>query len=105
MPEFKDKVGNELQPGDLIIYGHALGRCAGLRYGKVLYAKESKSAWSDKTKNNLRVQGVDDDWSHMKPELAKPGTLQFSTRILKVRRDQIPANVLALLDGVNVEST
>jgi hypothetical protein len=35
-PIMRDKSGRELEPGDFIVYGHALGRCAGLRYGVVL---------------------------------------------------------------------
>ena len=34
-----DKTGTEIKEGDFIVYGHALGRCAGLRIGKVLAIK------------------------------------------------------------------
>ena len=43
-PIFKDKCGKVLTSGDFIVYGHALGRCAGLRYGKVIDVKFPKES-------------------------------------------------------------
>lgn len=104
-----DKAGREVRPGDLIIYGHALGRCAGLRYGKVL-AITWKTAFyrGEKKEPHFTVQGVDTDWSDWdhrgQPELCgRKGTLQYGSRILVLERDQVPMAVLELLDSVEVE--
>lgn len=96
VPRFFDKCGKEVKPGDLIVYGHALGRCAGLKYGRVTAVKLTKSEYSD-PEVKLTVQGVDDDWDQEKPSLTKLGTLKFSKRVLKVSEDQIPKEVLELL--------
>ena|ERR1700690_2048063 len=98
-----DKSRKEIKVGDFIIYGHALGRCAGLRYGKVLAIKEVKD-YADRIKNHFTVQGVDDDWYPDTPKLAeRKGTLQFGDRILIVTEDQIPDKIFELLNGVEVD--
>jgi hypothetical protein len=101
---FKDKSGRELQVGDIIAYGHALGRCPGIRYGKVLGFKEGKDitsySYTDKKAVKVMVQGVDDDWPREAPKLATPSVLNFSSRILKVTPDQVSPKILALLEKV-----
>lgn len=98
MSTIKDKSGRELKAGDYIVYGHALGRCAGLRYGVVIDIKEARDSWTDKKKMHLRVRGVDDDWGGQKPELlSKDSTLQFGDRILRINPSQMPEKVLAIL--------
>lgn len=42
MKVFTDKLGHPITEGCLIAYGHALGRCAGLRIGKVLKIEETR---------------------------------------------------------------
>lgn len=103
-----DKAGNPLMPGDIIVYGHNLGRCAGLRYGKVIKitTKPDPHAYKDpsKTITKVTVHGVDDDWTHRGPELlSKKSTLEFSKRMLKVDRHQVPKELLDLLDTVKIE--
>lgn len=108
MIEFKDKCGRRLVPGDLIVYGHALGRCAGLQYGKVLSVQLKKA---DDYRDGPRptcvtVQGVDDEHWAAKPgewKLLRKGTLWFSSRVLRVTRDQVPGEALALLDAATEE--
>lgn len=103
-----DKAGRELKPGDLIIYGHSLGRCAGLQYGKILAVKfKDDRKYNFKTREHedikvphYTVQGVDGDWGHQEPKLRKKGTLQFGDRILAVYRDQVPGAILDLLDSI-----
>jgi hypothetical protein len=107
-----DKSGRLIQPGDLIVYGHALGRCAGLQYGKVLAVnwKDERvydyrtNKWDEDARvPHFTVQGVDQDWSHEEPKLLKrKGTLQFGDRILVVEREQVPMTVLELLDSVSL---
>lgn len=101
MKEYKDKSGRELKVGDYIIYGSLLGRCAGLKYGKILEltkAKESSYRSQYEGPLKLKVVSVDDNWSHRGPELCKPGYLEFSERILKIQRNQIPEQILTMLD-------
>lgn len=92
----KDKSGRDINPGQWIIYGHALGRCAGLQYGVVLDVKPSKG-YHSKGKDCCTVQGVDSDWGHRKPSLLRKGTLYFGERILCVYPTQVPEAVRDLL--------
>jgi len=98
---FLDKCGDAVRPGDFIVYGHALGRCAGLRYGRVIAIKEGNLDY-DKKGPKLHVIGLDDDRSYKKPRLCKKGVLSFSSRVLKVNKSQIPAPALELLETVEV---
>lgn len=107
-PVMFDKAGRQIQPGDLIVYGHALGRCAALRYGIAIAVQWSKAEWVE-PKPHLSVVGVDESgrWNSDKREyeaaLCKRGTLQFGDRILKVTEDQMPPEFLALLKTVNAK--
>lgn len=93
--KFVDKAGREILPGDLIVYGHALGRSAALQYGKALEILPD---------GRLRVQGVEDAFEagkYKRPaSLLRPGFLKFGNRVLKVDRSQTPMDVLILLDSV-----
>lgn len=99
-PEFLDKSGHIILAGDLIVYGVAYGRSAGLSYGKVLEVAAPKENWRGKGKVKLRVQGVDKPWGAVQTK--KPGTLEFSERVLKITRDYVPADILAHLDKIEV---
>lgn len=108
MLEFKDKSGRLIREGDYIIYGHALGRCAGLRYGKVIGLKTREIEHygrENEIKVKIQVQGVDDDWNHREASLCKKSYLEFSERILKIDEDQIPKKYLELLTGVSIEKS
>jgi len=98
--EFKDKSGENLKSGDYIVYGHNLGRCAGLRYGKVIEVTEGKHPSEyDKKVTKLKIQGVDDDWHFRRPNLlSRPSFLTFQERVLKVQESQIPEFILTLLE-------
>lgn len=122
---FPDKNGTALQAGDLIIYGHALGRCAGIQYGKVLGVLPGK----EDAPSKLKVRGVDSNdnmdherpdyakterameqkrlqtnpeetWVIWSPKLLKTSTLQYPSRVLKIFRDQVPAEILGMLDSI-----
>ncbi len=70
----KDKLGQEILKGDFIVYGHNLGRCAGLRIGKVLKIDE---------KGRITVRGIDDDWKHRPPQLcSRAGVLLYPNRVI-----------------------
>lgn len=114
-PVFPDKTGRSLRPGDFVVYGHALGRCAGLQYGMVLAITEGKFGYGDKQYPKLRIQGVemddnndfhDPEWTKERRQklntprasLLKPSTLTFPSRVLWVTRAQVPTEVLELLN-------
>ena len=107
-PTMKDKAGCDLFSGDFIVYGHALGRCAGLRYGVIIDIYEPKESlgWypgknEGKKKVHARIRGVDDDWERKDAKLlSKDSTLQFGDRILRVSVNQIPEKVRDLLKKV-----
>ncbi len=89
----RDKVGQVITPGCYLAYGHALGRCAGLRIGKVLGLKSWEEARGERTRRvyRLQVQGVDDDWSHRDPALtSRVGVLQYPERTLVLQPSQLP---------------
>ena len=95
---FIDKAGQEVKRGDYIVYGSLLGRCAALKFGKVVNIKVGKN-WRNEEQWAITVSSVDDmsyrhDW---KPALCqKNGTLQFPDRIVKF--DNIPQNYKDILD-------
>ena len=107
---FKDKSGKILAPGDLIVYGHALGRCASLKYGKVVAIEWSAESYDGDKKPKLKIRGLDDDgsqWSHWDINSAKisnrKSVLEFPSRVLKIERDQLPNEYVKLFDSVQVE--
>jgi hypothetical protein len=98
-----DKLGQVIVPGCYIAYGHALGRCAGIRVGKVLAAKRVKSEYTDESEYRITVQGVEDDWHSEKPTLCeRKGTLRFPERTIVIHPAIVPPNFKELLDDVPV---
>jgi hypothetical protein len=92
---FNDKAGREVKVGDLIVYGHALGRCAGLQYARVVEIRLVAGI------PKIQVQGVSWDWNDMyDPRLLKASVLQFPDRVLVVTEEQVHPRVLALLKEV-----
>ena len=61
----KDKIGREINVGDFIAYGRALGRCAGLSLGKVI-----------KTLENGKVKIINEDGGK--------ATLSFTSRMIVI---------------------
>jgi hypothetical protein len=114
--KFIDKAGREVLPGDYIIYGHALGRCAGLQYGRVVAVIPPAGDQYRGVCAKIRVRGVDANdnwlgysgygsgWRAGELELLKPGTLSFPSRVLKVEPHQIPEAIWKLLDQVEFQS-
>ena len=97
-PACHDKLGALISVGDIIVYGHALGRCAALRIGKVLALKALTSPYSHISEPEWRitVQGVDEGWSHTgnQKTLCKKGTLMYPDRIIVLGH-----NTMALPDS------
>jgi len=96
-----DKLGQEIIEGCIIAYGHALGRCAGIRIGRVVKAEmKYETGWDGKLKVSPRitVQGVDDDWAGRNMELAsRKGTLMYPDRIIVLDPEVVPERFLDLL--------
>jgi hypothetical protein len=111
----KDKMGQPIEPGAIIVYGHALGRCAALRIGKVVRVGIKQNAYR-KDEARITVQGVDDDWDGFyddDPEWAKKhpitltarkGTLMFANRTIVLNPAMVPQKYLDLLADVPVET-
>ena|SRR5579863_9567177 len=98
-----DKLGQELKPGRWIVYGHNLGRCAGLRIGMIIAAVKGEESercpWN--RQDRITVWSIDDDhaayaafhpedsWSSPKP-LSKKSTLLFASRCLVIPTALVP---------------
>ncbi len=96
-----DKAGQEISVGDYIVYGHALGRCAGLRFGRVLAINGKKLDHRDRPKHHFTVRSIDDDWEGEPPKLnAKKGTLQFAERILVIDPKILPDIIRTQLEKI-----
>lgn len=99
---FLDRSGREVKVGDFIVYGHALGRSAGLQFGQVLSIAGGlvPPAWRGGPSYEnwkIRVQGIDDTaWRGA--QLRRPGTLNYPSRII-LANDFIPENLKTLLLG------
>lgn len=100
---FPDKFGKAVRVGDFIVYGHAWGRSACLKLGKILkiemvqiekygYREGVKWTWEW----SIRVQGVEDHYGPL--ELSKPGTLLYPERSVKVSIDDLPEKYLNLFE-------
>ena len=99
-----DKIGQVIQPGAYLAYGHALGRCAGIRIGKVINLEETtRKTWGDRMETIYRITviGVSDDWGFEKPSLcSRKGTLQHPNRTVVIAPELVPAAYKSLLDSV-----
>jgi hypothetical protein len=102
-----DKIGNPIYVGSFIIYGHNIGRCAGLKIGKVLEIKMQRHhLWTadidDDITPHLRVMSVDDDWKHEEPHLMKAkGTLSYpDSRVVVIPAEMVPESYRKLLENV-----
>lgn len=90
----KDKLGNEIKVGSIIVYGHNLGRCAGLRIGII---KEIKLNNDKKWKEDMwkfKIRGIDDDWFYKNPwDYSKLRLLQKDSYLTYVTRMIVLENV------------
>lgn len=101
----KDRLNRDIVVGSYIAYGHARGRCAGLRIGKVLAVKKVEPhPWNNyqlQPEWRITVMGVDDDWNHRLAELCKrKGTLMFPDRMIVLDFDKLPETYQNLLRNV-----
>jgi hypothetical protein len=109
----KDVADNQVEVGDIIVYGTLLGRSASLQFGLVtkVYTVEDTvydsvlgtDGFYKHTRRKIdaprvNVRGAKNNWNRGY-QLLNNGTLQFSNRMLKVSRDMVPSEVLELFDG------
>ena len=95
---FPDKMGRHVKAGDTIIYACALGRSAGLRWGRALGIVPNND-FRPPHPAKLKVIGIE-EWPHRPPQLqSNVGYLQFPDRILLVDSDEVPPNISRLLDS------
>lgn len=93
-----DKVGQEIYVGDYIVYGHNLGRCAALRFGRVVGITQKEDDWRGNPKHHFTVRSIDDDSSGEIAKLnSRKGTLLFAERIMVIGKEQLPNYYQALL--------
>jgi len=115
-----DKIGQEIIPGCIIAYGHALGRCAGLRLGKVIKLscriKPAFANYPERREYRITVHGLDDDsydtnepnltnWRGEKYQaklLEKKSTLQFPSRVVVLNEKLLPEDFRKLLASVEI---
>ena len=103
MLEFKDNVGNLLQPGDLIAYSIMYGQSPGLKYGKVLDIVESKGYWySDSVPRTIKLKVIGAEKHNNWSLVSRPSSLENSDRIIHLNDDQIPTNAFNLLKEYKV---
>ena len=93
---YEDKAGQTVKVGDFIVYGHALGRCAALKFGKVLKIETVKCDRRDEWRINVR--GIDDDHYSGELKVSRIGTLMFPERTI-LANDFIPQDYKDLLDA------
>ena len=99
---FRDKSGDPLELGDIIIYAVMNGDSPSLRYGKVIGFKSRKQGpfrfCSSEVK--LRVVGIDD---YGEIRAMKPAYLEYSERVLRVTSYRVPEIILRELDAISIE--
>lgn len=103
----KDKIGQNIEPGCIIVYGHAAAYSNCLRIGKVIKAEQFKKTYHYYNGDVIRdfykitVHSIDDDYCEPKL-LEKRSVLQFPNRIVVLKREQVKKELLDLLDKVNL---
>jgi hypothetical protein len=95
-----DKLGQEITAGSFVVYGHALGRCAGLRIGKVLSIIAYPEARRKDERFRIRVRGIDDDCGSCQSKACETdGILKFPDRIVVLDDAIVPTLYRKLLEG------
>jgi len=115
-PQFVDKLGKPITIGCYVGYGHALGRCAGLRIGKVLDIEvKNPGPYRESDIINITVWGIDDDfaprpeddsenWSSPAMLCKTRGILQFPDRIIVLPEEMVPKEYRVMLDPITKET-
>lgn len=99
-PPYFDILNREITPGCYLAYGHALGRCAAIRIGRVVEVKPLPDEGGN-GKARINVMGVEEH-SWRGPGLracSKVGVLQFPERCIVLDDAQVPEKYRKILDG------
>ncbi len=109
-----DLAGQRIHVNDIIAYGHALGRCAGLQIAKILSIYRVpvvKTSYRTDFTTNTRIQeeasvyetsfliwAVSTGWRGDLILNSKKSTLQFNNRIVVLDRTKVRKDMVRLLD-------
>ncbi len=124
-PTCYDLVGREIKPGVIIAYGHAIGRSAGLRIGKVIdvlayaamrYEYVTPYVYGQPTPNRVliedtknpdwrvTVQGFNTGWNanQTATPLARLSTLMYPARMVVIGENttDLPDRAESLIDAI-----
>ena len=109
---FEDKSGRNVRVEDNIIYGHNIGRSAGLRFGRVKQIRCDRKMRNlggetrEFVKWSITIQGLNDDSSWRGERipclLDRKSTLYYPSRILLVN-EIMPEQYAAMLDDAEVQ--
>jgi hypothetical protein len=115
-----DKLGQELKPGNWIVYGHNLSRSAGLRVGMIIAVEMGESSFNGtptpwNRQDHITVWSIDDDSVefhrfHPEAEWAKPkplkhkSTLLFASRCLVIPTELVPESYRKQIEELTKEN-
>lgn len=93
-----DKCGQVIRPGSYIVYGHALGRSVGLKFGKVIHAQRTFATYGSDAR--IEVIGVDDGWKGHPALLTHKGILRYGNRVIVLPFKALPYYAQELLKEI-----
>lgn len=105
-PEVKDLAGRPLQVGDWVVQAHNLGRCAALKFAKVLGFSKAGSlrlvGFEEKINRARRVIHLDGttEWVTQARwwDRTGPYSAQYSTRSFKISEADLPASLRKFIE-------
>jgi hypothetical protein len=115
-----DKIGQKIQRGSIIIYGHALGRSAALKIGKVMGIipkeltetkrvwRNNQAVWEDTPFTAFRISVIgleyldnEEDFNPaLIPTVGKKSTLYYSSRVVGIDPACFPKSIKDVLDTI-----
>ena len=100
-----DIFGYEIKPGAFIAYGHAVGRGANLRIGRVRKVVEGTKRDGPRHMDHVVVvRGVNQDWGQTPKLNSLDGRVQHPhARVLVLDRMAVPQLIQELLGGVGCD--
>lgn len=102
---FLDKCGRKVIVGDYILYGYNLGRCASVKFGRVIKIGYTAKTNSYDSPWSISVRGIEwegdpnntKDGGYRRPSISGRGTLNYPARMVNAN-DFIPKDLKDLLD-------
>jgi hypothetical protein len=97
---FEDALGSDVIVGDYIVYGYLVGRCAAVKFGKVLdiYKTTVQAHNGPRDDYSIKVIGASRGWGKDFKLGSKCGHVRFPERVAKANRI-IPPDLMDLLDS------